>query len=95
MKILVINPGSTSTKLAVYEDLEQVWRESVFHSAKELARFHHINEQYEYRRMHVLDALQRAGRLMPLSGGEAYCVLRREGCIKLMSKSSTICGMLR
>lgn len=61
MKILVINPGSTSTKLAVYEDLEQVWRESVFHSAKELARFHHINEQYEYRRMHVLDALQRAG----------------------------------
>ena len=31
MKILVINPGSTSTKLAVYEDNEQVWRKSVFH----------------------------------------------------------------
>lgn len=60
-KILVINPGSTSTKLAVYEDLEQVWRTSVFHSAKELAQFHHINEQYAYRRAHVLEALERAG----------------------------------
>ena len=59
-KILVINPGSTSTKLAVYEDLEQVWRTSVFHSAKELAQFHHINEQYAYRRAHVLEALERA-----------------------------------
>lgn len=49
MKILVINPGSTSTKLAVYEDNEQVWRKSVFHSAKDLSVFHHINEQYEYR----------------------------------------------
>ena len=55
MKILVINPGSTSTKLAVYEDNEQVWRKSVFHSAKDLSVFHHINEQYEYRRLHVTE----------------------------------------
>lgn len=61
MKILVINPGSTSTKLAVYEDDKQVWRESVFHSAKDLSEFHHINEQYEYRRRHVTEALQKAG----------------------------------
>ena len=60
MKILVINPGSTSTKLAVYEDDKQVWRESVFHSAKDLSEFHHINEQYEYRRRHVTEALQKA-----------------------------------
>ena len=59
-RILVINPGSTSTKLAVYEDLEPVWKQSVFHPAKELARFHHINEQYEYRRTYVLEALQKA-----------------------------------
>ena len=50
MKILVINPGSTSTKLAVYEDSTQVWKESVYHSAEELAPYHHINEQYEYRK---------------------------------------------
>ncbi len=43
-KILVINPGSTSTKLAVYEDDKQVWRESIYHSTEDLAHFHHINE---------------------------------------------------
>ncbi|WP_346710395.1 butyrate kinase [Phocaeicola salanitronis] len=82
MKILVINPGSTSTKLAVYEEVEPVWKQSVFHPAKELAQFHHINEQYEYRRTHVLDALRRAnipmafdavvargGILKPIPGG--------------------------
>lgn len=61
MKILVINPGSTSTKLAVYEDSIQVWRESIYHSAEELAPFHHINEQYEYRKKHVYTALEKAG----------------------------------
>lgn len=61
MKILVINPGSTSTKLAVYEDLDPVWRESIFHPAKELTRFRHINEQYEYRRSHIVQALERGG----------------------------------
>lgn len=61
MKILVINPGSTSTKLAVYEDDKQVWRQSVFHAAKDLSVFHHINEQCDYRRQHVTEALQQAG----------------------------------
>lgn len=61
MKILVINPGSTSTKLAVYENEVQVWRESISHPAKELADFHHINEQYDYRRTHVQEALEKAG----------------------------------
>lgn len=61
MKILVINPGSTSTKLAVYEDSTQVWKESVYHSAEELAPYHHINEQYEYRKEHVYTALAKAG----------------------------------
>lgn len=91
MKILVINPGSTSTKLAVYEEVEPVWKQSVFHPAKELAQFHHINEQYEYRRTHVLDALRRAnipmafdavvargGILEPIPGG----VYRIDECMK-------------
>lgn len=82
MKILVINPGSTSTKLAVYEDSTQIWRESISHSAEELAPFHHINEQYEYRKKHVYTALEKAdislhfdaimargGLLKPIPGG--------------------------
>ena len=61
MKILVINPGSTSTKLAVYENENPIWRESIAHPSKELADFHHINEQYEYRRKCVHDTLEKAG----------------------------------
>ena len=76
-RILVINPGSTSTKLAVYEDLEPVWKQSVFHPAKELARFHHINEQYEYRRTYVLEALQKAGIPMAFDA-----IIARGGILK-------------
>lgn len=61
MKILVINPGSTSTKLAVFEDDLLVWKQNVSHPAAELAPFQHINEQYEYRKCHVLEALNQAG----------------------------------
>ena len=75
MKILVINPGSTSTKLAVYEEVEPVWKQSVFHPAKELAQFHHINEQYEYRRTHVLDALRRANIPMAFDAVVLYVYL--------------------
>ena len=39
MKILVINPGSTSTKLAVYEDEQPVWTKSVHHPVEETASF--------------------------------------------------------
>lgn len=60
-RILVINPGSTSTKLAVYEDDKQIWSKSVYHPMDDLKRFHHINEQYEYRRNHIMEALKEAG----------------------------------
>lgn len=60
-RILAINPGSTSTKLAIYEDDRQVWKKSVYHPMEDLKRFHHINEQYEYRRNHITEALRKAG----------------------------------
>ena len=77
MKILVINPGSTSTKLAVYEDDVLVWRESLYHSAEEVAGFRHINEQYDYRRQHVHEALEKAG--IPL---QFDAVIARGGLLK-------------
>lgn len=77
MKILVINPGSTSTKLAVYENENPIWRESIAHPSKELAGFHHINEQYEYRRKCVHDTLEKAG--IPLAFD---AVIARGGLLK-------------
>ena len=70
-------PGSTSTKLAVYENENPIWRESIAHPSKELAGFHHINEQYEYRRKCVHDTLEKAG--IPLAFD---AVIARGGLLK-------------
>ena len=55
MKILVINPGSTSTKMAVYENESPILLRNISHSAEDLAPFGNITEQQDFRRQLVLD----------------------------------------
>lgn len=64
MKIFVINPGSTSTKIAIYEDEKQVWVHNIRHTVEELSVFTHINEQYDYRKEKIAEALKEAGYTM-------------------------------
>ncbi len=52
-KILLINPGSTSTKVAYYENEKCIFSRSVFHDSSKLLEFKTINDQLSYR-MHVL-----------------------------------------
>ena len=61
MKILVINPGSTSTKLAVYNDNIKVWSNNISHPAEELSKYTHVNEQYEFRKELILTNLKDSG----------------------------------
>lgn len=61
MKILVINPGSTSTKIAIYEDEEPVYTESISHSAEALAPFKSVIDQLDYRKEMIESALHKAG----------------------------------
>ena len=61
MKILAINLGSTSTKLAVYEGETEIWRTNIHHPTKELEPFHHAVEQFEYRETHIREALRASG----------------------------------
>lgn len=51
-RILVINPGSTSTKVALFENNKCVLSRSVFHDSSELLKYPDINAQLPYR-MHV------------------------------------------
>lgn len=60
-KLLIMNPGSTSTKIAVYNDETPVFVESIAHSTEELAQFDEIKDQYEFRRDMILDALDKHG----------------------------------
>ncbi|MBQ8656401.1 MAG: butyrate kinase [Prevotella sp.] len=82
MKILVINPGSTSTKMAVYDDEQPILLRNISHSAEELAQYGDVTEQHELRKQLVLDELHaadipvafdavigRGGLVKPLAGG--------------------------
>lgn len=59
--ILVINPGSTSTKVAVYENETERDSRNLSHSAEDLKRFPDINDQLDFRRRAVLDYLEDLG----------------------------------
>lgn len=48
-RLLVINPGSTSTKVAVYEDEQPLFVETLRHSSQELGVFSHVLDQYAFR----------------------------------------------
>ena len=60
-KILAINPGSTSTKIAVYEGSKQIFLKNIKHAAEEIAQFVKITDQYEFRKNIILDELKNAG----------------------------------
>lgn len=60
-RILAINPGSTSTKISVFENEEEVWSTKIAHSKEELADFEHIFDQYEFRKAVILNELGNAG----------------------------------
>ena len=59
--ILAINPGSTSTKIAVYEDTQPVLSLAIDHSAAEIAAFATIGDQFEWRKDLVLESLRKRG----------------------------------
>ncbi len=61
--ILAINPGSTSTKCAVYRDAEEAWRNGISHKADELARFRRVQDQFAFRAAAVRDSLREADRV--------------------------------
>ncbi|MBQ9306589.1 MAG: butyrate kinase, partial [Clostridia bacterium] len=63
MQILVINPGSTSTKISLYEKSTVRFEENVFHDAPELLRFSHVNDQMPFRKRLILQLLEAHGCL--------------------------------
>ncbi len=71
MKILVINPGATSTKIAVFDETAPVYQKNIAHSPADLDRFAHVIDQADYRLSAVLDAVSRGG--FALDDFDAVC----------------------
>lgn len=61
MKILVINPGATSTKICVFEDEKEIMREGIDHDASEIAKYPNVVSQADFRRQAIMHALTKAG----------------------------------
>ncbi|NVN93792.1 MAG: butyrate kinase [Bacteroidetes bacterium] len=78
MKILVINPGSTSTKVAVYEYTKNVFLTNILHSFDEVLKFDKVVEQCEFRKQKVLEVLSSEGFNLK----EFNIVISRGGLLK-------------
>ncbi|WP_179134037.1 butyrate kinase [Halobacillus massiliensis] len=82
-RILVINPGSTSTKIGVFENEQEVFEKTIRHTVDEINQFNNIIDQYEFRKEVILSQLDneginisklsavcgRGGLLRPIEGG--------------------------
>lgn len=63
MRVLVINPGSTSTKIAVFEEKNKLLDVNIEHSSADISMFKHIVDQLEFRKALILDTLNKNGFL--------------------------------
>jgi len=83
MKLLIINPGSTSTKIGIFENEVSIFETTLRHGMEELSNFKKMTDQYDFRMGIIVKALAeanidieelsavvgRGGLVKPLSGG--------------------------
>ncbi len=77
-KILAINPGSTSTKIAVYVNNRVVFLKNIKHSMGELQKFNRVSDQFEFRKNIILNELKHAD----IEVDQIEAVVGRGGLIK-------------
>lgn len=59
IRLLIINPGSTSTKIGVYENETPILEETLRHSTEEIARYGSVFEQFAFRKEVILNILKK------------------------------------
>ena len=100
-RIFIINPGSTSTKLSLFENRKNIFTTDVFHDSSVLLTFPTINDQLEYRMKVIHEFLEedhidltgidavvgRGGGCYAVPGGRIH-VQSREACTMLPCSES-------
>ena len=77
-RILVINPGSTSTKIAIYQQEKVIFLKTIKHAPEDLRKFKRITDQYEFRKDVIYTELKSAD--VPIETIDA--VIGRGGLVK-------------
>lgn len=89
-RILVVNPGSTSTKIAVYDNENEIFTKVIPHSSELIGKFNKIVDQFDFRKEMVINTLKeqgldlnsldivvgRGGNMKPVEGG-TYAINER------------------
>ncbi len=76
-KLLVINPGSTSTKIAVFEEERLICEKKLTHTTEELSTYKNVVAQLDFRKKAVLNLLDELG----LNPSDFACILGRGGLL--------------
>ena len=82
--IMVINPGSTSTKIALYADQSLLWQENVDHPVEQISAFPTIFDQLDFRLEMILDMLKAKG----VGVEDLSCVMSRGGLLPPLSSGA-------
>ena len=69
-KVFAINPGSTSTKIAMFEGEKEIFSRNISHDAEKLKEFKEISDQLPYRKEMILNVLKEEGQT--LEGVDAF-----------------------
>lgn len=109
MKILAINPGSTSTKIAVYENETPLLVSNIKHTVEELSVYQQVIDQFEFRKNLVLRELEangipfafdaiigRGGLVKPISGGvyEVNETMKRDTVHAMRTHACNLGGLI-
>lgn len=109
MRILVINPGSTSTKIAVYEDETPLLTRNIRHTVEELSVYPQVTDQFEFRKNLVLQELKtngipfafdavigRGGLVKPIPGGvyEVNEAMKRDTVHAMRTHACNLGGLI-
>ena len=77
-QILTINPGSTSTKIAIFEDEKEIFSKTLRHTAEELSPYATVASQFQFRKDIILSELKDAG----FNINEINAIVGRGGLVK-------------
>src|ERR1039457_1788742 len=78
IRILAVNPGSTSTKIAVFQETEPIFLKHIKHNASDLEKFPKINDQFHFRKDVIVNQLNEAG----ISEENVRVIMGRGGLLK-------------
>jgi butyrate kinase len=77
-RILAINPGSTSTKIGIFENEASVLEATLRHDPNEIAKFQDLADQYPFRKQVIIDTLTSKGHKLT----DFHAIVARGGLLK-------------